>query len=491
MTPSFTENQADRPGPPKFATHISGLDGVLHGGLPAGRMTLVNGGPGAGKTVFALEILYRRALKQEPGLFVTFEESEEGIFSNAQSFGWDLRELARTRKLMVLHAQLPPEYIEAGEFGIQGLLANLSGRMAAIGARYIVLDALDVLMRSFEDPRRERREIELLHGWFMEKNVTALLTSKVTDREAKLYPFLEFMTDCVLHLDQRIEDQLRTRRLKVVKYRGSGFMSNEIPYVISDRGLRFLPVEAVALRATAAVPRLSSGNKALDGILAGGIRPASSILLTGRSGTGKTSLAATIATGVCDQGRRVLYVTYEETGAVMIDNMHGAGIDLDPHLAAGTLRIMDLLPEAMGIEEQLIRIFDTCEEFAPQLVIIDAISAVRRMGSARGGFDMLFRLVGYMKQRGVTLILVNQHQNENRYQQLSGFGISSLLDTVIVLEYVFGAEEIGRRLTVLKSRGSNHSQRYHSMRITGRGIVISMEAPQAAGTAAAAAKSSK
>ena len=486
MPLSDNDKPTDRPGPAKFSTNINGLDSVLHGGLPVGRMTLVTGGPGSGKTVFALEVMYRRAQAGEPGLFVTFEESENNVFINAKSLGWDLRELKRARKLMVVHAQLPREFVLAGDFGIQGLIANLGSRIAAIGARYLVLDALDVLIRNFDDPQHERQEIENLYKWLDEVKLTSLLTLKATNREINRYPFLEFKADCVLNLDQRMENQIRTRRLTVSKYRGSGFMNNEIPYVISSRGIRVLPVEEVRLTAkTREQPRMPSGNETLDGVLGGGFNQASSVLLTGQPGTGKSILASSIAAAACSRTQRVLYITYEETEPLITEHMLGIGLDLQPHLDSGRLKIVDILPEAMGVEEHLIRLLDVCEEVDPQLVIIDSISAIKRMGGLRGGFDLLLRLTGNLKQRGSILILINQYRNGNHYQRLSGFEISSLIDTVIILEYIWRMKDFRRRLTIMKSRGSNHSHRYHEMRISKRGIEISPETQPEAGASAA------
>ncbi len=456
----------------KVATGIRGLDEVLHGGLPDGRMTLISGGPGTGKTVLALEFLYRGALAGEPGLFVSFEERAESFRLNARALGLDLAGLEKTGRLLVMNPELPAGIVRIGTFDIQGLLAILAGRVKTLGIRRIVLDALDGILRAFGSDEQRRDQLEILHNWLDEQNLTCVLSVKNSLQEDSSYSFLDYMADCVVFLDHRISNQLSTRRLRVVKYRGSGFMSNEYPYLISVGGMIILPVSSVSLTHKPLGERLSSGHPAFDEMLGGGYRRAASILLAGESGTGKTTLASIFANEACRQGERVLYLNFEQSREAMIDAMLSAGIDLRPALKDGLLEIRSAMPEALGVEEHLVRILNIMEAFAPRHFVVDAISACRRMGSEKAAFDLFVRLLSVCKTQGITCLFVNQTDGLDGLHRISGAGISSLIDTAVVLQYMVEAGEIHRKLLVLKSRGSSHSKRFRRLMITGRGIEL-------------------
>jgi circadian clock protein KaiC len=462
----------------KVATGIRGLDEMLHGGIPAGRLTLVTGGPGSGKTVLGVEFLYRAALKGAPGVFVAFEETAEAVRANARSMGFDLAALERAQKLVVASPELPQSLTTAGDFDIQGLLAGLTARIDAIQARCIVIDALDVIVRLFENGRREREEIERLHRWQRARGLTAVLTLKVPKSDDRLYPYLDFMADCVLRLDQRIADQIRTRRLAVIKYRGSGFMSNEAPFALTPTGIRILPVAGIVKPCwPTAKDRIGSGSRQLDQILGGGFRPGERILLAGAAGTGKTTLAAAFTDTACRAGQRVLFVNYETSAQALVDSMRSPGIDLGPHLAAGTLSVVDAIPEAASVEEHLVRVLDAAAAFQPGHMVIDAVSALQRMGSDRAGFEMLVRLFSYCGKHRITLLLLNQAPACPPFPNLSGFGVSSLVDTIIYLQFVENAGRMRTRLLVVKSRGSAHARDYQELRIGNHGIEIVPDRP--------------
>lgn len=476
-----TENRKNNADIAKVATGIRGLDDVLQGGVPAGRMTLVSGGPGTGKTILGLEFLYRGALDGEPGLFVSFEERAESFRINARSLGLDLERLEKAGRLLVMNPELPVGIVRIGAFDIQGLLAILAGRVKIMGVRRIVFDALDVILRTFDNDEQKRDQLDALHKWLDEQRLTCVLSVKTSPQLDLIYPFLDYMADCVLSLDQRVIDQVRTRRLRVVKYRGSGFKSNEHPYIISFGGLIILPVSTVSLVHKPLGERITSGHPGLDELLGGGYRRSASILLAGASGTGKTTLASIFAQAACRKGERVLYLQFEQSREAMADEMLSVGVDLRPILEQGLLEIRTAMPEALGVEEHLVRILNIMDVFAPRHVVVDAVSACRRMGPEKTSFDFLVRLLAACKAQGITCLFINQTDDTAALHEISGAGISSLIDTVLVLQYLEKAGEIHRRLLVLKSRGSRHSNRFCRLIITDRGIELA-ELPAASET---------
>jgi circadian clock protein KaiC len=360
---------------PKAATGIRGLDAILDGGLPEGRVTLLSGGPGTGKTVLALQFLYGGAAAGEAGVFVCFEERAEDLRANAAAMGMDLAAQEEVGALRVMTAEIPHRAVRAGEFDIHGLLAILDGHMQAVGAERVVLDAIDVLMRIFGDPEREREELHALHDWLRDRGATAVITSKADPEGRQVYPFLDFLADCVLFLDQRMARQVRTRRLRVVKYRGSDFLSNEHPYVLTPRGLVLMPVASMSMAQETSPERISTGHEALDAILGGGFFRGACILLAGPSGAGKTTLACTFARRACDRGERVLYVNFEESAEALVDEMQSTAIDLRPAREDGTLHILAAMPESAGVEQHLLDILDAMDAVPPRHVVVDAISA--------------------------------------------------------------------------------------------------------------------
>ena len=458
---------------PKVPTQISGLDEVLEGGLPRGRTTLASGGAGSGKTVLGLQFLCSGAMAGEPGVFVTFEERAEAVRHNAMSMGWNLAALEKAGKVVIVEARLYGEEIISGDFDMQGLLAIVGGHIKRIKAKRVVMDALDVLLRIFSDPRRERNELYRIHEWLIDQKLTNVLTAKA-HRDADTLTqneYLDFMADCVLRLDHRVIGQVATRRLRIIKYRGSGFGTNEYPYVIGNRGIILFPLTKAELAHQPLGPKVSSGLPGLDTMLDGGFRSTSCILVSGVSGTGKTTFATTFVQAACRRGERVLYLSFEESKEAMITAMLSAGIDLRPPLRTGKLLIQTALPEAMGSDDHLIRALHTIDTFKPDHVTVDAVSACIRMGSDQAAFDYLMRLVSILKERGITCIMTNQISGVIGVdEELSGIGFSSVVDAVIQLRFVETEQEITRRLLIVKSRGSAHSNRRVSFVITNRGI---------------------
>lgn len=464
----------------KATSHISGFDEILYGGLPEGRTTLIEGGPGTGKSILALEFLYRGALAGQSGIFVAFEERASAVRRNALTLGWDLEALEKAGKLSVIEARLDPETVVSGDFNLKALLAIIEGQSKAIGAKRIVFDALDVLMRLFDSPARERSEMYSLHEWLLDHEMTAILTVKASEGNSLFgrygYEFIEFMADCVIRLIQRPGEWVSTRELQVIKYRGSDSGRNRYPFVIQPGGISVIPISEFSLQHQALGPHISSGNTQLDSVLGGGYRRASAVLLAGASGTGKTTIANTFVKAACDRGEKVLYLGFEESEEAMVATMLSPGIDLRPSIKAGRLKVVTAMPEAFGTEKHLIRAFKMVDEFKPDHVIVDAISSFERMGSDRAAFEFAMRLVNWCKDKGITVILVNQSMggSEDR-QAISGLGISSTTDAILWLRFVEAGNKLKRVLLVIKSRGSKHSSQYHDFRITDHGIELSEE----------------
>ena len=460
---------------PKVRTKIAGLDEILAGGLPQGHTTVVSGGPGSGKTVLGLEFLCRGAMAGEPGVFVTFEERAEAIRLNALSMGWDLATLEKAGKMAIIEARLPGEEIVSGDFDIQGMLAIAGGHVKRIGARRIVMDALDVLLRIYGDSKREHNELSRLHNWLTDQGLTSVLSVKTLrdENQGSQYEFLDFMADCVIRLDHRVVGQVATRRLRVIKYRGSGFGTNEYPYVFGEHGIVLFPLTTAELTHKPLGEKVSTGLKGLDLMLNGGFRLASCILISGNSGAGKTTLASTFAQAACLRGERVLYLNFEESKEAMISGMLSPGIDLRPSIRDKKLLIQTAMPESTGSDNHLNRIMETIESFKPNHLILDAISACVRMGSKQSAFDFMMRLVSVVKGQGITSILTNQSSSNSRIgndEELSGIGFSSVVDAVVQLRFAETDQEITRQILVVKSRGSAHSNRRQLYVITDRGI---------------------
>lgn len=455
----------------KAHTGIAGLDEVLQGGLPRDRTTIVGGGPGTGKTLLGLEFVYRGALAGEPGVLITFEERPDALRRNARTLGWDLDRLERDGRLRILDGNVPATVVTSGEFDIRGLLAVLAGQVRSIGARRLVIDAVDMLLRLFHDPRSQEDQLITLHEWLVESALTTLVTFKALPRHPETQERLEYLADCVLRLDHRVLGQVSTRRLRVLKYRGSAFYSNEHPYVIGARGLVLMPVSSTSLLARAPGPRFSTGVAGLDALLGGGIFRGSSVLIGGASGTGKTLLGCSMAVAASARGERVLYVSFEESLDCLTGAVRSAGVDVAAAVRSGHLEFMTAMPESSGVEEHLCRIVDRIERHGAEHVFIDAVNAGQRMGTEEAAFDFLVRLVAHCRARSVTCMLLNQTDPRHSIDQLSGVGISSIIDVLATLRQDWPDEATHRRtLLVVKVRGSRHSHAWNEFRITDAGL---------------------
>ena len=456
----------------KVPTGIAGLDEVLKGGLPAGRMTLLSGGAGSGKSLIGLQSLLHGAAAGEPGILVLFEERAAAVRQNARSLGWDLASLERKNRLYLMDARLDPEAVISGDFSIKGLLAILDQKAKAMRARRIVIDAVDTLLHLYNNPLRERNELFSLHEWLLNRGLTTIMTVKTVPQEEapSRYAFLDFMADCVIHIDQRVMAQVTTRRLRVIKYRGSGYGRNEYPFIIGENGINVIPITSNVLQHRPPGATVSSGQGRLDDVLAGGYKRGTSILIVGTAGAGKSTLACVFSQAACMRNERVLYLNFEESPEAMVSNMLSPGLALGPLIKNGRLVVQSYLPEAMGVEEHLFHVLEALDELHPQHVVVDAISACVRMGSEHAAFEYLMRVLNACKERGITCIYLNQATGLDIVAEVSGIGVSSIIDTIVLLRQLPIDGTMKRQLIVVKSRGSNHSEQFHEFRITDRGI---------------------
>jgi circadian clock protein KaiC len=455
-------------------TGIDGLDLVLGGGLPAGRVTILSGGPGSGKSTMGLQCLLHNAAAGQPGVLVMFEERAATVRQDAMSRGWNLRRLEKENKIFLMDARLDPNAVVGGEFSIDGLLAILDQRITAIGAKFVLIDAVDALLHLYDSSVRERHELYALHEWLLDRGVTAIMTVKAGPAEetSGRYAFLDFMADCVIHVDQRVAAQITTRRLRVIKYRGSGYGRNEYPFIINGDGVNIVPITSNVLQHRPPGSRVSSGADWLDDVLDGGYRRGTSVLVAGTAGAGKTTLACVFTQAACLRGDRVLYLGFEESPESLVSNMLSPGLALGPLIKKGTLVVRSYMPEAMGVEEHLFLSLRDIDEFRPRHVVVDAISACRRMGSDQAAFQYLMRILNACKEDGITCLYLNQTPGTEGVDEISGNAISSLIDTVILLRHVSTGAGMVRQLTVTKSRGSKHSEHFHEFHITDRGVEL-------------------
>lgn len=458
----------------KAATGISNLDEILHGGFPENRTTLIKGAPGAGKTLLGLEFLYRCAMSGEPALLISFEESADALRRNALAMGWDISALEASKTFFLWDARIDRSMIASGEFTVDAMLATVKGKAEEIGARRIMIDAIDVLMRIFENPGRERHELYRIHESFVEQGFTSVFTAKISENETpgSGYDFFEYMADCVLFLDTRVVHQIATRRLRVTKYRGSGFHSNEYPYLITPEGNVILPITQMHLTYAALSRKISSGHENLDRALGGGFFHASAILISGPTGSGKTTLASVFTEHACSRGEKVLYVSFEESQEGIIAAMRVPGIDLETAVETGGLQFYAILPEALVPEAHLYYLLQRIDLFGPDHIVVDAVSACKRMGTDEAAFDFLIRLINSCKQRNITCLMTRQaNRRENIPHDLDG-GVSSIIDTLISLQFEETRRRMERHLLIVKSRGAHHSNRRYLYSITDTGVRI-------------------
>ena len=450
----------------KRPTGIPGFDEITRGGLPSGRVTLVLGGPGAGKTVFALEALVNGARdRHEPGIFVAFEESARQVVTNAAAFGWDLEALERER-LFFLDARLSPTVVQSGAFDLNGLLAALDAKADEMGARSIVFDGIDVLLTLLDDAVVERREIYRLYEWLQRRGVTGIITAKADASDpatSERYAFMQFMVDCVVLLQQRLTDRVASRGVRVLKYRGSGFSENEFPLIISDTGMEVSTFGTAELDHPVFTERVSTGIPRLDEMLSGGYYRGSSALITGSPGTAKTTLAGAFVAAACARGERGLYVSFDEAADQIIRNLRSVCIDLAAHVEEGRLQMYSVRTQSRGAEQHLLDLQRQLRAFRPAVLILDPISALAKSGAHVAALHASLRLLDYAKALGITVLCTSLIAGDVGDDEATTMEISTIADTWIHLTYVVRGGERNRTLTIVKSRGTSHSNQVREL----------------------------
>jgi circadian clock protein KaiC len=475
LTKTVTKQKASPPTSlPKCKTGIPGLDEITGGGLPKGRPTLVCGGAGCGKTLMGIEFLVRGAmLHNEPGVFLAFEETAEELAQNVRSLGFDLDELIEKKKLAVDYIYIERSEIEeTGEYDLEGLFIRLGHAIDSIGAKRVVLDTLETLFSGLSNLAILRSELRRLFRWLKEKGVTSVITAERGEGSLTRHGLEEYVSDCVLLLDHRVEGQISTRRLRVVKYRGSAHATNEFPFLIDEGGVSVLPITSLQLQHKASIERVSSGVPALDAMLGGhGFFRGSSVLVSGTAGVGKTSLSCHAADACCQRNERCLYIAFEESEAQLLRNMRSIGLDLEPWVKKGLLRFQVARPTMNGLEMHLASIHKQVEAFQPHLVIVDPITSFLSTGTDTEASSMMVRLVDYLKSHQITALLTNLNHAGSVLEQTS-VTISSLIDTWLLLRDIELNGERNRGLYILKSRGMAHSNQIREFLLTENGVQL-------------------
>ncbi|MDB5051565.1 MAG: kaiC [Fibrobacteres bacterium] len=458
----------------KAPTGIQGLDEITLGGLPRGRPTLVCGGAGCGKTMLAMEFLIRGILEfGEPGVFVAFEETPEDLAKNVASLGFNLRQLEDDGKLVVEYIHVDKGAIAiAGAYDLEGLFLRLQFAVDSVGAKRISIDTLEVLFGGFDNTALLREEVRRLFRWLKDRDLTAIITAEKGEGTLTRQGMEEYVSDCVLMLDHRIVDQISTRRLRIAKYRGSVHGTNEYPFLIDEGGISVLPVSSMSLDHKALTERISTGIPRLDAMLGGkGYFRGSTILVSGTAGSGKTSIANFFANAVCARGERCIYLAFEESPSQILRNMESIGLDLHPWIDSGLLRFHASRPSVYGLEMHLAKIHKLIREFSPNVVIIDPVTNLDAMGTNSEVNSMLVRLLDYLKSEGITALFTSLTAGgDGGSVELTKGGVSSLIDTWLLLRDIEHNGERNRGMYIIKSRGMAHSNQIREFLLSSTGI---------------------
>ena len=471
---SAAANNPPPKGIQKCPTGIRGLDELTFGGLPRGRSTLVYGGAGSGKTLLALEFIVHGARDyKEPGVYLSFDETAKELADNIASLGLDLDDLIERKRVIVDHVSIDRSELTAtGDYNLDGLFARLGNAIKAIGAKRVVLDSVESIFAALPNEVLVRAELRRLFDWLKAAGVTTLITGEQGGNQLTRHGLEEYISDCVVFLDHRAINQVSTRRLRIIKYRGSPHGTNEYPAMIDSKGLSVLPISSLSLNYEVSSKRVSTGIERLDTLLGGkGFYRGSSILVSGTSGTGKTSLAASFAAQICKLGERCLFLPMEESPQQLIRNMSSIGIDLATPLKTGLLHLHSIQPAIYGLEGHLLHLHNLVAEFRPSVVILDPITNLSAIGDQLEIKAMFTRLIDFLKNQGVTTLFTSLTGSETPLEN-SEVGISSMIDTWIMLKMVETSTERNRLIYVLKSRGMAHSNQMREFNLTDAGIEV-------------------
>jgi circadian clock protein KaiC len=462
----------DAPRLAKTPTGIGGLDDVTLGGLPAGRPTLLCGAAGCGKTLFGMTFLVKGAtLFGEAGVFMSFEERAADLAANVASLGYDIDALVSAKKLAIDYVRIEPSEIEeSGEYDLEGLFVRLGHAIDTVGAKRVVLDTIEALFSGLADSTVLRAELRRLFAWLKDRGVTAIITAERGEGELTRHGIEEYVSDCVILLDNRVQEQVTTRRLRVVKYRGSAHGTNEYPFLIDDQGISVLPITSAGLAHHIGREKIPSGVPGLDAMLGlGGYYRGSSVLISGLAGTGKSTFGISFVDAACVRGERCLYFAFEESPDQVVRNMLSVGIDLKRHLDRGLLRFEAARPSVYGFEMHLARMNRDIESFDPAAIVVDPISAFR--GPSGEIHATLVRLADICKTKGITALFTSLSSAGEQMDE-GERGVSSLMDTWVSLKDLEANGERNRVLYLLKSRGMNHSKQLREYRLTDNGIEL-------------------
>ena len=458
----------------KARTGISGLDEITFGGLPAGRPTLVSGGPGSGKTLLGVSFLVNGAQSfGEPGVLLTFEENADELARDVRSLGYDLNRLVEQKKLLVDYVHVDRSEIEeTGEYDLEGLFVRLDHAIKQIGARRVMLDTIETLFGGLKDVGILRAELRRLFRWLRDRHITTIVTAERGEQMFTRQGLEEYITDAVIALDHRVHEQISTRRIRIVKYRGSTHGTNEYPFLIDRDGLTVLPVTSLLLEHEAPDERVSTGLPSLDAMLGGkGFYRGSTILLSGTAGTGKTTLSAHFVNAACARGEKCLYFLFEESPQQMMRNMRSAGVDVSKWVAKGLLQFHADRPSRHGLENHLITMHHAVELFEPDVVVMDPITNLMAVGTQIDVRAMLTRVIDFLKTRGITGLFTSLTSSDRTLENTETL-ISSLMDSWILVAVQPQGRKRIRQLYVLKSRGMAHSDEVRDFRFTSKGIEI-------------------
>jgi len=462
----------------KCPTGIKGFDEITEGGLPKNRTTLVSGGAGSGKTLLGLDFLINGAIKfKEPGVFMSFEETEEELYTDLASLNLDLQGLVLQKKIIVEHVLLDKKDIQEINFNLEGLFVRLEHAIDSIGAKRVVLDSIESIFASVTDVGILRLEIKRLFRWLKEKQVTAIVTGEPVQETYTRHGLEQYISDCIILLDNRVNEQIAIRRIRIVKYRGSKHGTNEYPFVIDKDGLSVIPITSAGLDQPGTGQKVSTGIPSLDKMFRGGkpgFAKGSTVLASGTAGTGKTSLGASFAAASCKRGERCLFLSYEESAGQLVQNMSSIGIHFEPLIKKGLLKIVSTRPSFFGLEMHLLDLYKLIAEFKPNTVVIDPLTSLIGEGDPREIRSMITRMIDLLKTNGITSFFTSLVSSAAQNDTSGEIGVSSLIDTWIVvreLEEDLTKKRI-RGLFIVKSRGTGHDSDVHKLILSDDGIKL-------------------